>query len=121
MLHCVLLFSLPSSHIGAQLSHSASPGSGTEVGVPVVHVKYTELVERVEASRECRRRFVGGVMPDVVVRHWKQLGYSVRSGAQVRGGRVHLMRGVAHSMLYTPMHGLLCGKLPWERSSRAAP
>lgn len=69
-------------HIGAQLSHSASPGSGTEVGVPVVHVKYTELVERVEASRECRRRFVGGVMPDVVVRHWKQLGYSVRSGAQ---------------------------------------
>jgi hypothetical protein len=51
--------------------------------VPIIHVKYAELIRRVEAGRECRRRFVGGVMPDVVVRHWKQLGYSVRSGAQV--------------------------------------
>jgi hypothetical protein len=75
------------SHIGAQLSHSANPsgdgGAAPDDPVPIIHVKYAELVRRVEADRECRRRFVGGVMPDIVVRHWKQLGYSVRSGAQV--------------------------------------
>ena len=72
------------SHIGAQLSHSADPsGSRAAEVVPVIHLKYAELVARVEAGRDCKRRFVGGVMPDVVVRHWKQLGYSVRSGAQV--------------------------------------
>lgn len=71
------------SHIGSQLSHSADPsGARGEVAVPVVHLKYAELAARVENGRECRRRFVGGVMPDVVVRHWKQLGYSVRCGAQ---------------------------------------
>jgi hypothetical protein len=73
------------SHIGAQLSHSANPSGGKVVdeAVPIIHVKYDELIRRVEADRVCRRRFVGGVMPDVVVRRWKQLGYSVRSGAQV--------------------------------------
>ena len=77
----------PCSHIGAQQSHSANPsgggGAAPDDPVPIIHVKYAELVRRVEADRECRRRFVGGVMPDIVVRHWKQLGYSVRSGAQV--------------------------------------
>lgn len=72
------------SHIGAQLSHSANPSAAVEgEPVPIVHVKYPELVRRVEADRVCRRRFVGGVMPDIVVRFWKKLGYSVRSGAQV--------------------------------------
>jgi hypothetical protein len=75
------------SHIGAQLSHSANPSGGGDAAadepVPIIHVKYAELVRRVEADRVCRRRFVGGVMPDIVVRHWNQLGYSVRSGAQV--------------------------------------
>jgi len=71
-------------HIGAQLSHTATPsGAGVkDEPVPIVHVKYAELVHRIEKDRVCKRRFVGGVMPDIVVRHWKQLGYSVRSGAQ---------------------------------------
>ena len=80
--YCILV----RSHIGAQLSHSANPSGGSAAAdepVPIIHVKYAELVRRVEADRLCRRRFVGGVMPDIVVRHWKQLGYSVRSGAQV--------------------------------------
>jgi hypothetical protein len=78
--YCVLVC----SHIGAQLSHSANPSAAVEdEPVPIVHVKYSELVRLVEADRVCRRRFVGGVMPDIVVKHWKQLGYSVRSGAQV--------------------------------------
>ena len=77
-------------HIGAQLSHSANPtGHGDpDEPVPIVHVKYATLVENVERGRECKRRFVGGVMPDIVTRHWKQLGYSVRTGAQV-GTWVH--------------------------------
>ncbi len=80
-----VVFAFVCSHIGAQLSHSANPDAGKEgEAVPIIHVKYPELIRRVEAGRTCRRRFVGGVMPDIVVRHWKQLGYSVRSGAQVR-------------------------------------
>ncbi len=72
-------------HIGAQKSHTACNGGGTVVEEPVhiVHVKYPELVRRVENGRECRRRFVGGVMPDIVARHWRELRYDVRSGAQV--------------------------------------
>jgi len=54
-----------------------------EEPVHIVHVKYPELVRRVENGRECRRRFVGGVMPDIVARHWRELRYDVRSGAQV--------------------------------------
>ena len=66
------------SHIGAQLSHSANPsgggGAAADEPVPIIHGKYAALVRRVEADRVCRRRFVGGVMPDIVVRHWKQRG-----------------------------------------------
>ena len=78
------------SHIGAQIAMSAPPPtaelSPRHQEVPVYHLKYAELTAKVEAGRECKRRFVGGVMPDVVVRHWKTLGYSVRTGAKV-GGR----------------------------------
>lgn len=93
------------SHIGAQLSHSANPsasgGGVSDEPVPIIHVKYAELVRRVEASRECRRRFVGGVMPDIVVRHWKQAGYSVRSGAQVRHGVAMSFQRSGTQMLMT--------------------
>jgi hypothetical protein len=62
-------------HIGAQAK------VGLEV-VNIVHLKYAELMARVIQGRPTARKFAGGVMPDVVCRHWRQQGFSVRGGAK---------------------------------------
>ena len=50
--------------------------------VNIVHLKYAELMARVIQGRPTARKFAGGVMPDVVCRHWRQQGFSVRGGAK---------------------------------------
>lgn len=62
-------------HIGAQAK------VGLEV-VNIVHLRYAELMARVIQGRPTARKFAGGVMPDVVCRHWRQQGFSVRGGAK---------------------------------------
>ena len=56
-------------------------GSPTCKVVNVVHMKYAELMARVIRGRPTARKFVAGVMPDAVCRHWKAQGFSMRGGA----------------------------------------
>ena len=62
-------------HIGAQ----AHRGGDEQLRVGIA---YATLVGKIERGRPSGRRFVAGVMPDVVIRYWKDCGFSVGTGAR---------------------------------------
>lgn len=71
-------------HIGAQKGFSSIPGGPVPEAVPVVHLQYKNLVDKVVRGRPTAWKFVGGVMPDAVARNWREQSFAVKTGAAVR-------------------------------------
>jgi hypothetical protein len=84
-------------HIGAQRGAPTNAPGGTPA-VPVIHLRYPALLEKVVAEpvpetrdkaeggtpRFVAKQFVAGVMPEAVASMWRLSGFVVRNGRTVR-------------------------------------